>query len=143
MYEALEGELDRRGALCDELGHDVIDLTVYNERRMTAAGLPPVPALWVIVDEYQELLGHPVWGTKFRDLFWRIGRQGRAYHMFLLLVGQTVDTQKLMEIDKILGYRIAARTGTTQESHAAIGSRAAAYIDEYTEKGTATAMPAR
>ncbi len=83
MYEALEGELDRRGALCNAAGPDVVDLTVYNQRRLTDPSLPPVPVLWVIADEYQELLSDRDWGgDKFRSLFWRIMRQGRAYHMF-------------------------------------------------------------
>ena len=121
MYEALEGELDRRGALCNAAGPDVVDLTVYNQRRLTDPSLPPVPVLWVIADEYQELLSDRDWGDKFRSLFWRIMRQGRAYHMFLQLVGQTVDTQKLRDIRKLLGFTIAGRTGTEEDSREALG----------------------
>ncbi|WP_094287345.1 type VII secretion protein EccCa [Mycobacterium lehmannii] len=137
MYEALEGELDRRGALCNAAGPDVVDLTVYNQRRLTDPSLPPVPVLWVIADEYQELLNDTDWGDKFRSLFWRIMRQGRAYHMFLQLVGQTVDTQKLRDIRKLLGFTIAGRTGTEEDSREAIGSTIAAKIDEKGAEGTA------
>ena len=48
-------------------------------------------------------------------------RLGRAYHMFLQLVGQTVDTQKLRDIRKLLGFTIAARTGREEDSREAIG----------------------
>ena len=137
MYEALEGELDRRGALCNAAGPDVVDLTVYNQRRLTDPSLPPVPVLWVIADEYQELLSDRDWGDKFRNLFWRIMRQGRAYHMFLQLVGQTVDTQKLRDIRKLMGFTVAARTGTEEDSREAIGSGIAAKIDEKGAEGTA------
>ena len=137
MYEALEGELDRRGALCNAAGPDVVDLTVYNQRRMTDPSLPPVPVLWVIADEYQELLSDRDWGDKFRSLFWRIMRQGRAYHMFLQLVGQTIDTQKLRDIRKLMGFTIAARTGTEEDSREALGSGIAAKIDEKGAEGTA------
>ena len=137
MYEALEGELDRRGALCNAAGPDVVDLTVYNQRRLTDPSLPPVPVLWVIADEYQELLSDKDWGDKFRSLFWRIMRQGRAYHMFLQLVGQTVDTQKLRDIRKLLGFTIAGRTGTEEDSREALGVGIAAKIDEKGAEGTA------
>ena len=45
------GELDRRGALCAALP-DCPDLTAYNQKRLTDPSLPPVPALFVICDEY-------------------------------------------------------------------------------------------
>jgi type VII secretion protein EccCb len=136
MYEALDGELDRRGALCASLD-GVPDLTVYNQRRLTDPSLPPVPALFIICDEYQEMLGDKDWGPKFQKLFWRIVRLGRAYHMFLQLVGQTVDTQKLRDVRKLLGFTIAARTGREEDSREAIGSTVAAHLPERGAEGTA------
>lgn len=136
MYDALDGELDRRGALCASLD-GVPDLTVYNQRRLTDPTLPPVPALFIICDEYQEMLGDPEWGPKFQKLFWRIVRLGRAYHMFLQLVGQTVDTQKLRDTRKLLGFTIAARTGREEDSREAIGSTVAAHLPEKGAEGTA------
>jgi type VII secretion protein EccCb len=136
MYEALDGELDRRGALCAALD-GVPDLTVYNQRRLTDPSLPPVPALFIICDEYQEMLADPDWGPKFQKLFWRIVRLGRAYHMFLQLVGQTVDTQKLRDVRKLLGFTIAARTGREEDSREAIGSTVAAHLPEKGAEGTA------
>ncbi|PXX01564.1 type VII secretion protein EccCa [Mycolicibacterium moriokaense] len=136
MHDALDGELDRRGALCAAL-EGVPDLTAYNQRRLTDPSLAPVPALFVICDEYQEMLADPEWGPKFQKLFWRIVRQGRAYHMFLQLVGQTVDTQKLRDTRKLLGFTIAARTGREEDSREAIGSTVAAHLPERGAEGTA------
>ncbi|BBZ15025.1 type VII secretion protein EccCa [Mycobacterium branderi] len=136
MYEALDGELDRRGQLCAALD-GVPDLNAYNQRRLTDPSLPPVPALFIICDEYQEMLGDKDWGPQFQKLFWRIVRLGRAYHMFLQLVGQTVDTQKLREIRKLLGFTIAARTGREEDSREAIGTAVAAHLPEKGAEGTA------
>jgi type VII secretion protein EccCa/type VII secretion protein EccCb len=136
MYEALDGELDRRGALCAALP-DCPDLTAYNQKRLTDPSLPPVPALFIICDEYPELLSDEQWGPKYQELFWRIVRLGRAYHMFLQLVGQTVDTQKLRNVRKLLGFTIAARTGREEDSREAIGTKVAAHLPDAGAEGTA------
>src|SRR5262249_7530260 len=70
-------------------------------------------------------------------LYLRIARVGRSLHVFLQLVGQTKDSQNLRDINKLLGFSIAARTGTEEESRAAIGSNAAAHIASEGEEGTA------
>ena len=136
MHEALDGELDRRGELCAALD-DCPDLNAYNEKRLTDPSLPPVPALFIICDEYQEMLGHPEWGPKYQKLFWRIVRLGRAYHMFLQLVGQTVDLQKLRDTRRLLGFTIAMRTGREEDSRDAIDSSIAAHLPEKGAEGTA------
>ena len=136
MYDALDGEIDRRGALIAELD-DCPDVTTYNHRRLTDPSLAPIPVLWVIVDEYNEMLKDPLWGAKFRALFERIARVGRSLHVFLQLVGQTVDTQGLREVSKLLGFRVAARLGREQDSREAIGSAVAAHVPEEGAEGTA------
>ncbi|WP_375489191.1 type VII secretion protein EccCa, partial [uncultured Mycobacterium sp.] len=136
MYEALDGELDRRGAAIAALD-SCPDVTTYNQRRLTDPSLPPIPALFVICDEYNEMFTDPIWGLKFRQLFWRIVRQGRSLHVFLQLVGQIVDTQNLRDIRKQLGFTIAARTGREEDSREAIGSGVAAHIPPENAEGTA------
>jgi S-DNA-T family DNA segregation ATPase FtsK/SpoIIIE len=136
MYEALDGELDRRGAVIAALD-DCPDVTTYNERRRTDPSLPPIPVLWVVVDEYNEMLRDKIYGPKFRALFERICRVGRSLHVFLQLVGQTVDTQNLREVNKLLGFRVAARLGREEDSREAIGSGIAAHIPEQGAEGTA------
>lgn len=136
LYETLDGELDRRGEMLAALD-DCPDVTTYNQRRLQDPSLPPIPALWVITDEYNEVFADPIYGPKFRRLFLRIARVGRSLHVFLKLVGQTKDTQNLRDIAKLLGYTQAARTGTEEESRAAIGDTRAAHIASDGEEGTA------
>ena len=133
MLEALEGELDRRGALC--AATNCKDLNVYNEKRLIDPSLEPVPALVVIIDEYQELFGSEL-GSKFIDLCWRIVRQGRSLHVFLQLAGQTVDVHRLQKIRSLIGFFMALRTGTEEDSREAIGSSIAAHLPEKGREGT-------
>ncbi|MFZ0833806.1 MAG: FtsK/SpoIIIE domain-containing protein, partial [Mycobacterium sp.] len=133
MLEALEGELDRRGALC--AATNCKDLNVYNEKRLIDPSLAPVPALVVIIDEYQELFGSEL-GSKFIDLCWRIVRQGRSLHVFLQLAGQTVDVHRLQKIRSLIGFFMALRTGTEEDSREAIGSSIAAHLPEKGREGT-------
>lgn len=136
LYDTLDGELDRRGEMLAAVD-DCPDVTSYNQRRLADPSLPPIPALWVITDEYNEVFADPIWGPKFRRLYLRIARVGRSLHVFLKLVGQTKDTQNLRDINKLLGYSIAARTGTEEESRAGIGDTRAAHIAPVGEEGTA------
>jgi S-DNA-T family DNA segregation ATPase FtsK/SpoIIIE len=136
LYDTLDGELDRRGEMLAALD-DCPDVTTYNQRRLQDPSLPAIPALWVITDEYNEVFADPIYGPKFRRLYLRIARVGRSLHVFLKLVGQTKDTQNLRDITKLLGYSIAARTGTEEESRAAIGDSRAAHIAPSGEEGTA------
>ena len=138
MLDALEGELDRRGALC--AATNCKDLNVYNEKRMIDPSLEPVPGLVVIIDEYQELFGSEL-GSNFIDLCWRIVRQGRSMHVFLQLAGQTVDSHRLMKIRSLIGFFMALRTGTEEDSREAIGSSIAAHLPE--KGGRAPATSAR
>lgn len=133
MLEALEGELDRRGALC--AATNCKDLNVYNEKRMVDPSLEPVPGLVVIIDEYQELFRSEL-GAEFVDLCWRIVRQGRSMHVFLQLAGQTVDSHRLMKIRSLIGFFMALRTGTEEDSREAIGSSIAAHLPEKGKEGT-------
>lgn len=136
LYETLDGELDRRGEMIAAVD-DCPDVTTYNRRRLVDPSLPPIPVLWVITDEYNEVFADPIWGPKFRKLYLRIARVGRSLHVFLKLVGQTKDTQNLRDITKLLGYNVAARTGTEEESKAGIGDARAAHIAPHGEEGTA------
>ncbi len=92
LYDTLDGELDRRGEMLAALD-DCPDVTTYNRRRLVDPTLPPIPVLWVITDEYNEVFADPIWGPKFRKLYLRIARVGRSLQVFLKLVGQTKDTQ--------------------------------------------------
>ena len=48
-----------------------------------------------------------------------------------------MDTQKLRDIRKLLGFTIAARTGREEDSREAIGATVAAHLPEKGAEGTA------
>ena len=120
LYETLDGELDRRGEMLAALD-DCPDVTTYNQRRLQDPSLPPIPALWVITDEYNEVFADPIWGPKFRRLYLRIARVGRSLHVFLKLVGQTMDTQNLRDIHQAAGLHHRCAHRFEEESRAVIG----------------------
>ena len=135
LYDTLDGELDRRGEMLAQLP-DCPDVTTYNQRRLVDPSLPPIPALWVITDEYNEVFSDQIYGPKFRKLYLRIARVGRSLHVFLKLVGQTKDTQNLRDIDKLLGYVQAGRVSREEEARAAIDDLRPAHIAPSGEEGT-------
>jgi type VII secretion protein EccCa/type VII secretion protein EccCb len=135
LYDTLDGELDRRGEMLAELP-DCPDVTTYNQRRMLDPSLPPIPALWVITDEYNEVFADPIYGPKFRKLYLRISRVGRSLHVFLKLVGQTKDEQNLRDITKLLGYTQVGRVATEEEARRSIDDVRPAHISPTGEEGT-------
>jgi S-DNA-T family DNA segregation ATPase FtsK/SpoIIIE len=57
-------------------------------------------------------------------------------HVFLQLAGQTVDAHRLMKIRSLIGFFMALRTGTEEDSREAIGSSIAAHLPEKGKEGT-------
>lgn len=133
MGEVLTGELDRRQGILRQAGMKVgaagalSGVAEYEKYRERGADLPPLPTLFVVVDEFAELLqSHP----DFIGLFDRICRVGRSLRVHLLLATQSLQTGGV-RIDKLepnLTYRIALRTTSSHESKAVIGTPEAQYI---------------
>jgi type VII secretion protein EccCa len=133
MGEVLSGELDRRQTILRQAGIQVgaagalSGVAEYEKHRERGADLPPLPTLFVVVDEFAELLqNHP----DFIQLFDRICRVGRSLRVHLLLATQSLNTGGV-RIDKLepnLTYRIALRTTSSAESKAVIGTPEAQYI---------------
>lgn len=133
MGEVLSGELDRRQSILRQAGMQVgaagalSGVAEYEKHRERGADLPPLPTLFVVVDEFAELLqNHP----DFIALFDRICRVGRSLRVHLLLATQSLNTGGV-RIDKLepnLTYRIALRTTSSAESKAVIGTPEAQYI---------------
>src|SRR6202012_814965 len=91
MRDALTGEMNRRQELLRAAG-EFNSITAYDLARRTGAQLEPLPALFVIVDEFSELLTqHP----EFAEVFVAIGRLGRSLGMHLLLASQRLDEGRL------------------------------------------------
>jgi DNA segregation ATPase FtsK/SpoIIIE, S-DNA-T family len=122
MREALGGELEGRQRLLATHGFD--RARDYQAHRAThaAAGLPPLPSLVVIVDEFGELLDAR---PDFLDLLVSIGRTGRSLGVHLLLASQRLQEGRIRGLEGHLRYRICLRTFSAEESTMALGSRAA------------------
>jgi DNA segregation ATPase FtsK/SpoIIIE, S-DNA-T family len=121
---ALQGEQERRQRLLREAGN-LPDLRAHAARRAAGAGLPPLPHLLVVVDEFGELLDAR---PDFLDLFMAVGRVGRSLGMHLLLASQRLDEGRLRGLDGHLRYRVCLRTFSAAESAAVLGTPAAYHL---------------
>ena len=117
MKDALEGEMNRRQELLRSAGN-FANVGDYERARAAGAPLAPLPALFVVVDEFSELLTQQ---PEFAGLFTAIGRLGRSLHMHLLLATQRIDEGKLRGVDSHLSYRIALKTFSANESRSVLG----------------------
>ncbi|MDG5481547.1 type VII secretion protein EccCa [Mycolicibacterium gadium] len=117
MNDALLGEMNRRQEVLRAAGR-FASLAEYQRARSLGAHLPPMPALFILVDEFSELLSqHP----DFAELFVAIGRLGRSLGMHLLLASQRLDEGRLRGLETHLSYRICLKTFSAGESRAVLG----------------------
>lgn len=126
VMEALRGEMERRQRVLQRAGgFDRADAYRAQRRAHPEAGLEPLPALVIVVDEFGEVLtARP----DFSELFAMIGRLGRSLGVHMLLSTQRLEDGSLRRLEGHLRYRLALRTFTNEESMAVIGSRAAAEL---------------
>ena len=122
MRDALQGEIVRRQELLRAAGN-CASLRDYTKARAEGAraeraALPPVPSLFVVLDEFSELLAAK---PEFIDLFVTIGRVGRSLGVHLLLASQRLEEGRLRGLDTQLSYRIGLRTFSAQESRTVLG----------------------
>src|SRR6185437_17136301 len=83
------------------------------------AQLAALPTLFVIVDEFSELLSqHP----DFTEMFVAIGRLGRSLGMHLLLASQRLDEGRLRGLDAHLSYRVCLKTLSPSDSRTVLGT---------------------
>ncbi|MEI7716896.1 MAG: type VII secretion protein EccCa, partial [Mycobacterium sp.] len=117
MRDALAGETDRRqrllrSARCATVG-------AYRRARCVDPRLPALPSLFIVVDEFSELLSqHP----DFVDTLVAIGRLGRSLGMHLLLASQRLDEGRLRGLDAHLSYRMCLKTLSASDSRAVLGT---------------------
>ncbi|RZQ64090.1 type VII secretion protein EccCa [Amycolatopsis suaedae] len=117
MKDALAGEMNRRQEALKD-GGNFKNVWEYEKARENGADLDPLPALFIVVDEFSELLSAK---PDFIDLFVAIGRLGRSLQMHMLLASQRLEEGKLRGLDSHLSYRIGLKTFSASESRAAIG----------------------
>ncbi|RDI64473.1 type VII secretion protein EccCa [Nocardia pseudobrasiliensis] len=117
MGDALRGEMNRRQEVLRQSGN-FKNVSEYEEARASGADLDPLPALFVVLDEFSELLqNHP----DFADLFVQIGRLGRSLHVHLLLASQRLEEGRLKGLESHLSYRIGLKTFSANESRQVLG----------------------
>ncbi|RMI29786.1 type VII secretion protein EccCa [Streptomyces triticirhizae] len=117
MEEALSGEINRRQEVLRDAGN-LVSVRDYERARQRGASLPPLPSLFIVVDEFSELLAQK---PDFAELFVGIGRLGRSLGLHLLLASQRLDEGRLRGLEAHLSYRIGLRTFSEAESRTAIG----------------------
>ena len=139
--ETLFGLLDARGRAFHEAGNQIKgaafeSLREYNEARATPAGahLPPMPYMFVWVDEFSLLLkDHP----DMADVFDTVTRKGRSQGVFFLFASQTLDEGRLKNIPDNTQYRIGLKVASPSISRRVIGNEDAYHIpDGKNVKGT-------
>ncbi|MEN3356724.1 MAG: segregation ATPase FtsK/SpoIIIE, family [Mycobacteriales bacterium] len=116
MQDALHGELVRRQETLRRAGY--ASLRDYEQARAAGTTLEPLPTLFVIVDEFSELLSQK---REFLDLFVMIGRLGRSLGVHLLLASQRLDEGRISQLESHLSYRIGLKTFSATESRAVLG----------------------
>ncbi|MFD8147793.1 type VII secretion protein EccCb [Streptomyces sp. NPDC059708] len=112
VHTSLAGEVKRRQQVLKDAGN-VADIGHYAVLRAERPELEPLPHLFVVIDEFGELLTAK---PDFIDLFLSIGRIGRSIGVHLLLSSQRIEGGKLKGLDTYLSYRLGLRTFSADES---------------------------
>ncbi|WP_280233653.1 type VII secretion protein EccCa [Nocardia cyriacigeorgica] len=124
MEDVINGEMVRRQRILRDAGN-FANVADYERAREQGADLAPLPTLFIILDEFAELLEHY---PDFSKLFVAIGRLGRSLRIHLLLSSQKVPANRMGELEAHLSYRIALRTNQTSDSRDAIGTADAYHL---------------
>lgn len=118
MQDALRGEMVRRQELLRKAGN-YANVNDYEADRIAGKhAFPPLPALFLILDEFSELLSAK---PDFIDTFVAVGRLGRSMWIHLLLASQRLEEGRLRGLDSHLSYRIGLKTFSAQESRSVLG----------------------
>ncbi|MBM9624495.1 type VII secretion protein EccCa [Streptomyces zhihengii] len=116
MQDALHGELIRRQEVLRAAGYS--SALEYEKARTSNPQLAPLPSLFIVVDEFSELLATH---REFMDLFVMIGRLGRSLGVHLLLASQRLDEGRMHQLESHLSYRVGLRTFSAMESRGVLG----------------------
>jgi S-DNA-T family DNA segregation ATPase FtsK/SpoIIIE len=117
MQDALSGEMVRRQELLREAGN-FASVRDYEKARTAGEDLAPLPSLFLVVDEFSEMLSAK---PEFIDLFVAIGRLGRSLGLHLLLASQRLEEGRLRGLESHLSYRVGLRTFSAGESRSVLG----------------------
>jgi len=125
VHSSLAGEVKRRQQVLKDAGN-VADIGHYATLRATdRPDLEPLPHLFVVIDEFGELITAK---PDFIDLFLSIGRIGRSIGVHLLLSSQRIEGGKLKGLDTYLSYRLGLRTFSADESRTVLDTTDAFHL---------------
>ncbi|HEY0494109.1 MAG TPA: type VII secretion protein EccCa [Kutzneria sp.] len=116
MKDAIAGEVSRRQEVLAKGNYK--NVWDYESAREKGADLDPLPALFICIDEFSEMLTAK---PDFIDIFLQIGRVGRSLQIHMLLASQRLEEGKLRGLDTYLSYRIGLKTFSASESRAVLG----------------------
>ena len=116
MQDAIHGELVRRQELLRATGY--ASLLEYERARAGGAPLAPLPTLFLVIDEFSELLSAR---RDFLNLFVMVGRLGRSLGVHLLLATQRLEEGRVHQLEGHLSYRIGLRMFSATESRSVLG----------------------
>lgn len=116
MQDAIHGELVRRQELLRATGY--ASLLEYERARAGGAQLAPLPTLFLVIDEFSELLSAR---RDFLNLFVMVGRLGRSLGVHLLLATQRLEEGRVHQLEGHLSYRIGLRMFSASESRSVLG----------------------
>ena len=118
MQDALQGEMVRRQEMLRQAGN-YANVTTYEADRIAGKHeYPPLPALFIVLDEFTEML---MAKPEFGEVFIMIGRLGRSLSVHLLLASQKMDLGKARGLESHLSYRVALKTFTENDSREVLG----------------------
>ncbi len=109
---SIAGEVVRRQRLLKDAGN-AASIGHYRRLRTERPELPALPHLFLVIDEFGELLTAE---PDFVELLLTIGRIGRSIGVHLLLSSQRIEGGRLRGLDTYLSYRIGLRTFSESES---------------------------
>ncbi|WP_155058444.1 type VII secretion protein EccCa [Streptomyces blattellae] len=125
VHASLAGEVKRRQQVLKNAGN-VADIGHYAALRAEKRpDLEPLPHLFVVIDEFGELITAK---PDFIDLFLSIGRIGRSIGVHLLLSSQRIEGGKLKGLDTYLSYRLGLRTFSADESRTVLDTTDAFHL---------------
>ncbi|MEV6395163.1 type VII secretion protein EccCa [Streptomyces sp. NPDC051907] len=125
VHASLAGEVKRRQQVLKDAGN-IADIGDYAALRAAKRpDLEPLPHLFVVIDEFGELLTAK---PDFIDLFLSIGRIGRSIGVHLLLSSQRIEGGRLKGLETYLSYRLGLRTFSADESRTVLDTADAFHL---------------
>ncbi len=124
IYYSLLGEQQRRQRMLHDAGN-LDNIKQYKAKRQLEPALEPMPHLFIIADEFAELMAHR---PEFLDLFITMGRVGRSLGLHLLFATQRLEEGRIRGLEGHLRYRICLRTFSVNESKAVLDTPDAYYL---------------